>query len=92
MRLFTVDLVGRSVGDMGVGNDEGGPVEYAEGFLDRPGDGRAVVSVDLDRVPPERLELAGDILRERQVGSALDADLVVVVEIDQAAQPEVTGQ
>jgi hypothetical protein len=43
-------------------------------------------------VPPVGVEAPEHVLGEGQVGLAVDRDLVVVVEVDQATELEVTGQ
>ena len=52
----------------------------------------AVVPVDALHVPALRLEALLDVLAEGEIGAAVDRDAVVVVEIDQVAEPEVPGQ
>ena len=55
-------------------------------------DGRHVVGVDRLHVPAIRLEAQRHVVAVRKRGRAIDADVVVVVEIDQLAQLEVAGQ
>ena len=49
-------------------------------------------AVDLLHVPADSAEASRNVLRERQADGAGQRDLVLVVEIDQLAQPEMTGE
>ena len=60
----------------------------AEGGINR----RAVHPVHLLDVPAIRLETLVLVLGEGQIGVAIDCDAVVIVEIDELAQTQMTGQ
>ena len=60
----------------------------AEGGIDR----RAVHPIHLLDVPAIRLKTLVLVLGEGQIGVAVDRDAVVIVEIDELAQTQMTGQ
>ena len=60
--------------------------------LDGAGDLAVVVAIDHLDMPAQGLEAGHAILGEGQPGGAVDGDAVVVVQRDEAAQLEVTGQ
>ena len=86
-------LVRRAVTDHGRQDDQrrpvGDPLRLAERQLDLL---QARLLRQLVNRPPVGLEAAGHLLTEGEVGRALDRDLVVVVDRDQLAEPEVAGQ
>ena len=47
---------------------------------------------DVLDVPAVRGESAGRVVGERQLGRSVDGDVVVVVDVDEASQPEVPGE
>ena len=47
---------------------------------------------EVEHVPPVGAEPAGRVVGERELGGAVDRDVVVVVDRDQPAEPEVTGE
>jgi hypothetical protein len=50
------------------------------------------VPVDHESVPPHGVEALGDVLGERDVGRAIDRDVVVVVQIHEATEAEMAGE
>ena len=73
--------------------DDRGAVALLAGGAESSTHGRDILSpVDLLRVPAVGLVPLEDILAERDVGVALDGDVVVVVEEDEVAQPLMSGQ
>ncbi len=62
-----------------------------DSLFDRLGDRLSIVAVDLVDFPPHGPETTGHVLGEGDVGAAVDGDVVVVVEIEELAQTEVTG-
>ena len=88
-----VGLVRASVTDGRNGDDEAGTFEFVAGFAERGVDGGDVHAVDgADDVPVVGAEAGGDVLGERDVGIALDGDVVVVVEVDDLAEPKRAGE
>ncbi len=85
-------LVGRALADVGA-NDDQRRLAGALGVRDRLGEAllREVLAQVL-HVPAVGLEALAHVLAERHLGLARELDLVVVVEADQPAEPEVTGQ
>ena len=89
-----VGLVRRPVADQRRHLDHRRLVRDGLGVLDRLAD-RVEVGVavgDVLRVPAERVEARRDVLGERDVGVAVDRDLVVVVEDDELAEAPVAGE
>ena len=60
----------------------------AQGVVDRG----HVVAIDLRHLPAVRGKARRDVFGERDLGRAVDADVVVVVEDDEAPQAEVAGE
>ena len=93
VRLRCILLVRAAVGDVGPHHDQRRPVGDApsggEGRVESP----QIVAVRhaLD-VPAVRLEALRRVVGEREIGLAIDGDVIVVVDPDQAAQPQVAGQ
>ncbi len=87
-------LLGRGAeGDLAVDDDQGRAVRFTAERLEGAAQGRAVVGVaDPGDVPAVGDEPGGHVLGERQVGAALDTDVVVVVDPAQVGQPQVAGQ
>jgi len=86
-------LVRRAVGDVRAQRDQRRPRRLGLGRRQGGVDGLAVVAVvHALHVPAVGLETHEPVLGERQVGGAVDADVVVVVEDDQLAQGEVPGE
>ena len=83
-------LVRAAVADVGGQGDEGGPVCDALCLADRELDllQRGLLRTLVD-VPAVGVESLGDLLVEGEVRCALDRDLVVVIDRDQLAEPEV---
>ena len=90
--FFRAGLGGRAAGDDRAALDQGRALGLPAGGLEGLGDGRRVVAVDVQDVPAVGLEALADVLGEGEVGGAVDGDRVVVVEIDQLAEAEVTGE
>ncbi len=85
-------LLGGAVGDHGAHPDEARARVGAGGF-ERPRDPLVVAAVRRLHLPAVALEAAGHVLAaEGQGGPAIDGDLVVVVEVDEAAQAVVAGE
>ena len=86
-------LVGGAGGDVGAADDQRRSVidrhRRARGVLDAL-DGEVLAEV-LD-VPAVGLVTRADVLAEGELGVALDRDVVVVVEGDQPAEPEMAGE
>ena len=90
--LLAVVLVRAAVADVGPDGDEARPVVGARG-LDGRLDGVDVVAVlDPARVPAVGIEALDDVLGEGHRRRPVELDVVVVVEDDQLAQPEVAGE
>ena len=93
VRARRVLLVGRAEADVGAHGDERRPVRLGlgrrQGGVDRL---EVVAVVDVLHVPAVGLEAAAPVLGEGEVGAAVDADVVVVVEDDELAEAEVPGQ
>lgn len=74
--------------------DDGGAVLLVAGVLNRRGDAVEVRVAVLDvlRVPAVRRVARQHVLRPRQIGLAINGDVVVVVEHNQLAEAKVTGE
>ena len=93
VRLGGVHLVGASVGDVGPDHDERGPAGLRLGRADGRVERVEVVPVRHVLHLPAVGPVAGaDVLVEGQRGVALDGDVIVVVEADQLAEPQVAGE
>ena len=93
-RARGVGLVGGAVADGGGHLDDRRLVGRSLGSLDRLGDG-IHISVALGHVlhvPAVGLIALQYVLGEGHIGAAIDGDAVVVVQGDQLAQLQVTGQ
>jgi hypothetical protein len=92
MRLGGIHRVRRADRDVRTDLDEGRAIGLRVGRSERLADRveREVVAEPLD-VPAVRLVARRDILHERQVGRALDRDLVVVVDQAELAEAEEAG-
>ena len=78
---------------MAVEDDEGGPASGLLKDLERVCDPIDVVGVgDAQHVPPVGQEPGGDILGEREVGAALDGDVVVVEDPAEVIEAQVAGE
>ena len=80
VRSAGVLFVRRTVGDMAVDDDEGGPVAGALEHVQRAFQHLQIVGIaDARDIPAIADEAGGHVLAERQRGMAFDGDLVVVV-------------
>ena len=94
VHVVRVGLVRGPVADQRRHLDHRRLVRHGLGRLDRLAD-RVEVGVavgDVLRVPAERVKARRDVLGERDVGVAVDGDLVVVVEDDELAEAPVAGE
>jgi hypothetical protein len=78
--------------DVRAGHDERGSLRLGLGPVEREVDLGEVVAVDRLDVPAVGFEASSDVLGERQVGRPVDRDAVVVVEVDELAEPEVARE
>ena len=87
-------LLGRAVPDRRRHLDQRRARELRLGARDRllESEQVGVAVLYVDRLPAVRLVPLHDVLGEGEVGAAVDLDLIVVVEDDQAAQPQVTRE
>ena len=86
-------LVGRTVADVAVHDDQSGPVRGRHRDVERPVEHRQVVGVaHPGHVPAVAEEPCGHIVAEGEGGGALDGDPVVVVDPAQVAELQVAGQ
>jgi len=74
------------------GHDERGPRRLGFGLRQRGAYLGVVVSVDVLDVPAVGFVALADVFAERELGLAVDGDVVVVVDVDQPAEAEVPGQ
>ncbi len=84
-------LGGRTEANGGAAPDQCGTVSRA-GHSQRQRNCVLVVAVHGDAAPADRFKTAVDIDAGGQLGSTFDGDLVVVVQHDQLAQAQVSGQ
>ena len=92
--LVVVGVVRRRVADVAAEHQEGGPVLDRHGRSERVLEAVAVVGhlPELLDVPSIGPEACGSVVAEGQLGDAVDGDVVVVVDGDQAAEPEMAGE
>ena len=91
--LGCVLLVGATKGDVRADDDEGRAIGDAPGRGERRVERAQVVPVRHPRhVPAVGFEPLGGIVRERQVGGAVDGDAIIVVDPDQAVELQVAGE
>ncbi|MNQ60098.1 hypothetical protein D3C85_743670 [compost metagenome] len=91
--LFLAGLVRRAEADGGLAADQGRPRGFGAGGLDGGLDLVGVVAVDVaDHLPAVGLEALRRVVGEPALDFAVDGDAVVVVEGDQLAQAQGTGQ
>ncbi len=92
MRLLRVVLVRAAEADVGADGDERRAV-VGLGGVDRGRDrGEVVAVLDALGVPAVGVEPADDVLAERPGRRAVELDVVVVVQDDELAEPQVAGQ
>ncbi len=85
-------LVGTAEPDVGPNRDQGGPVPLFPGLLQRGGNRVDVVALlDPLDVPAERGEAGCTVFRKGQFRAAFDRDVIVGIEDNQLAQPQVPG-
>ncbi len=84
----------RAVADHGLQADQRRPLLLGHALADRGLDRLEVVAVgDLERVPAVGAEALGHVLLvEREARRAVDRDAVVVVDVDELAEPQVAGE
>ena len=85
-------FVGAAVGNVGAADDDGWPPGLGPRLADGIGHGDTVVPIHSLHVPAVSLEPLARILVVGQGGIPLNGDLVVVVEIEQLAQAQVSGE
>ena len=86
-------LLGRgAVADDGAAGDQRRPVGDGPRILDGERHGFRVMAIDPCHMPMRRGEALELIVGHRQVGRAVDGDLIVVEQHDQAAELEMTGE
>ena len=85
-------LAGGALADVGAGDDQGGPFGLGGGLRQGGVYGRGVVPVYPQGVPSHRLESGGRVFAEGEVGGSVDGDAVVVVDVVELAQTQMTGQ
>jgi hypothetical protein len=84
-------LVGGAPSDDGTAVDQRGP-RIGEGFIERAADAFEIVAVARDDMPAAGAVAARNILRRRQIGAAIDGDLVIVPQDVEAAELKVAGK
>ena len=85
-------LVGTAEADVGANLNQGGPASLFPGSLERGGDRVDVVALfDPLDVPAESGETGHTVFGKGQLRAAFDRDVVVGIEDDELAQPQVTG-
>ena len=84
--------IGRAMRDVSATRDQGRSLLLCDGSFYRLGDRLPIVAVHLGGVPADSIEASEDVLAERDVGAAVDGDVVVVIEIDEATQAEMAGK
>ena len=84
----------RAVADVGPDLDERGPVRGAPGLVERRAQAVEPCGhvVDREDLPAVRLVAHLDVLREGEVGAAVDRDVVVVVQHHEVPEAQVAGQ
>ena len=85
-------LARRAIADDGAAGDQRRLVGYGPRILDGQGDGFRIVAVDAGGMPvrgPEALDL---VVGDGEAGRAVDRDLIVVEQHDEAAELEMAGQ
>ena len=92
VRLPRVLLAGRTIADVAAHDDQARARGLGDRALERGGHGRVVVGVGALDVPAVGLEAPRDVLAEGERSVALDRDVIVVVEIDQVAEPPVARE
>ena len=94
MRECGVGVLGRRPTDVAAQDDERRPLllgdSRAESRLERVDVVRRLA--ELHHVPAVRLEALRDVVAVRELGRPVDRDVVVVVDVDEAAEPEVPGE
>ena len=89
MRLERPGLVRAAVADDRPNGDQRGALCFGSGGGNRFGNRLHVVALrDGERLPFIRLEALADILGEDEAGGARQRDMVVVVQVDQLAEPQ----
>ena len=84
-------LVGRAKADDRLAANEARP-RVGERFLDRAVDGAGIEPIAFARVPLRGLVPGDHVLVARQIGRAVDGDVVVVPQHDQPAELEMPGE
>ena len=93
VRRARVLLVGRTIGDVTVHDDQGGSIGGGAERVERPPQHVEIVGVaDACHVPAIGDEARRHVLGERPVGVTFDRDLVVVVDPAEVGELEMTGE
>ncbi len=92
MRFLGI-LARAAVADVRASDDQRRPLGVVLRLGDRPLDCIEVVDVgDVEHLPAVRFEPLGRVVGERELGLAVDGDVIVVVEPDQLPELEVSGE
>lgn len=92
MRPRAARLVRAPVGDRRPTTDQARTLALGPRPHQRPGHRRRIVPVDPLDVPAIRHKPPRDILAETEIRRPVDRDVIVVVQVDQLAEPKVPGQ
>ncbi len=94
VRARGVGVLRRRVTDVAAQHDDARALRLGHALADRPLERVEIVGdlTGLDDVPAVRLETQHRVVGERELGRAVDRDVVVVVDRDEPAQPEVAGE
>ncbi len=84
--------VGHTVANDRFGDDQRWTAGLSLSRCDRLLHGLHVVAVGPHHMPAVRLEALGVVVAVRQIGGTVNGDVVVVVQVDQLAQPQVPRQ
>ncbi len=82
----------RAIADDGAAGNQRRPVGDPFGILDGERYRLGIVTVDAGRVPARRPEALDLVVRDRQAGRAVDGDMIVVEQHDEAAELEMAGE
>src|SRR5262249_36455988 len=86
-------LAGTAIGDVGVYDDQRGAPTLGLRRLDGGLKRRHIIAVhDLLDMPTVSLESLAHLLGERQFGGAVDGDAIIIIEIDEFSQLQMSGQ
>ncbi len=94
MRIRRILLVGRAITDVGPNDDQRRPRRFVTGRVDGVGQGRQIVTpvANILDVPAITAKPLPHVIRIRQGGIPFDTDMVIIIDKDQLAQPQMPGQ